>query len=63
MALQEEDNFLDTIRAKGFAKDKTIDALRSLRPMSISELSEKIESHLNSYMDQQQTQPFANFII
>ena len=31
--------------------------------MTVNELSEKIEGQLEAYMDGQQTQPFANFII
>lgn len=34
-----------------------------MRPMSVEELSMKIESQLATYMDMQQKQPFANFLI
>ena len=37
--------------------------LRQMRPMSVEELSVKIESQLATYMDMQQKQPFANFLI
>ena len=43
---------------------KTIAQLRaSAEQLSIDDLSDKIESHLFAYVDTQQTQPFANFII
>ena len=51
------------IKAKGFAKDKTVEALREIRPMSVLELSAKIEGQLEEYHNSQQTQPFANFMI
>ena len=54
---------MNMIRAKGFAKDKTAEQLRLLRPMSVLELSTKIEDKLEDYLNSHQTQPFANFMI
>ena len=54
---------MNMIKAKGFLKDKTLEQLRQLRPMSVLELSTKIEGQLEEYLNSQQTQPFANFMI
>lgn len=44
-------------------REKTVEYLRQQKPMSLIELSVKIESQLEQYLDQKQTVPFANFII
>ena len=57
------DYFLDTIKAKGFAYNKSVTQLRQYPILSLDELSVKLESHLLAYLDSKQMRPFADYII